>query len=383
MTIDDIMNNAAASVLEMMTTPTTKKAEENILTPDCRVVLVGDQDPAKGLSPIWTETLADEIRRYQRDSRGSGKVEVFWLPEQRPITAENCIDPGFAKAVAEAQVIAGTYGAPEPGVKAAENAEFDRQFLGPVSERLDEPDFRSYHVLARPVESVWNFLADEGAIREARAETIAIQRYLEDRKGQQVQVYTPGARTPLKVRVPEAFPIIADCFAMRDSKLANTPSYETFFSPEGDGKGEIVMGDGTHYHLLHPVKGSIRFQIEGNQIVSWQNETDMDKKVQGYIEEHLAKPENRWFAEVAVGVLGPVLERRGIDIPFEDMVYNITILEKVRPHLAFGGAKSVGGKHKAPAHVDTCFAGMNIYVWNEHLVVDGVPNSKLLEPYMR
>jgi hypothetical protein len=382
MAINDILRDAALSVVEMMTTTTTKKALERTLTPESYVVLMGDNDPRQGLSPLWTESLADEIRKFQVDGGEKANVDVFWLPETRPITAENCIDPKFAEAVQRAQIIAGTYGALDPHVKELEGPEFSKQFMEPIGKRMDGEGFRSYHVLARPVESVWEFLADKEVVREVRDYTLAIKSYLENKKGEVMQIYTPGCNVPLIVKIPQKYPVIADCFAMTDSKLTNAPAGETFFSAEGDGTGEIVMSPGALYHLQHPVEGSIRFNLVDNVVDSWENETEGDKTVEGYIKKSFEDPNNKWLAEVAIAVLRPIFESRGINIPLEDMLYNGTILEKRDSHLALGNAIYVGGKHDASLHTDSSFERMNIRVGKDHLLVDGVPNAELLAPYI-
>ena len=252
-------------------------------------------------------------------------------------------------------------------------------------ERRGHDDFKAYFVLSRPVKSVLEFLANTEAMIKARNYTIAIKKYLEEKRGEVMQVYTSKFSSPLVLKIPDKHPIIAGCFAVTDAFSYNIPAGETFFAPElvdGNVNGEILMGPGSHYFLTHPVQGKFRFKVEQGKVTDWDNEGGVDEDIERYISRLFEDDANKYIAEVAIGVLGPILKEFGIEIPMEDMRYNKLILEKVYPHIAWGSAIHVEGTHKAPEHIDNSFPDMNVFVGSDHLVINGIPNERILANYM-
>jgi hypothetical protein len=61
------------------------------------------------------------------------------------------------------------------------------------------------------------------------------------------------------------------------------------------------------------------------------------------------------------------------------MIYNDIILEKREVfHWAYGSSIGMGGKHKAPVHIDHCFTYGNVYVGPELLIENGRIREKVL-----
>ncbi len=374
MSIDTVLSGAADTIVNILTTGNPRR----VLGPDDKVALLQDHDPVKGLSPAYTEHIAGAIARWQQDHSGRPNVVVHSFPQQRPLTADNPLPPQLAADIAAAQFVIGTYGALDEATSKAEEALMYKGFLDPTLTRTKASDFKTYVVAARPVLSVLELLADAEEIGKARNLALAVKRYFEDHRGEQMRVYTDNAL--LRLRVPTAYPIIADAFEIGPDPVLNIPGSEAFFAPELESvEGEIVLTQGSYHHLTTPVKGRVSLCFRKGRVVEWYYETGADEMVADHIAQDFKHPENRALAEFAVATF---LAAAGI--PVEDLRYQRTVLEKIHWHMAWGRNDHFGGPVRdAKVHIDTSFTYGNVYVGKDRIICDGLPNVALFTPYMR
>lgn len=358
---DEILKGTAETFLEVITTGNPRRT----LKPDDQVLFIQDHDPVQnGLSADYTESIADVIKKWQTDNGSKPNVIIQSLPKERPFKS---LGKKIPKLIASSQVVIGTYGNPGIDVLTAEEKPMHKGFLEPLNKRYHADDFRFYAVAPRPVMSVLELLADKDIINHSRELALNIQTYLQNHIGERYTLETGD--TILTTIIPKDNPVIADCYQMTDSYMINFPGGETFFAPTpGTTNGRITMKKGSFYGLTEPVKGEIILKIKDGYVKKVIG-SKKDQEIVERIENDLSVDVNRFIAEFAMGVMGEASK-----LPFEDVLYNRTILEKIHPwHFAYGSSTHIGGKHEADIHKDHSFAYGNIYVGNQKVVHQGKP----------
>ncbi|MBN1645526.1 hypothetical protein JW868_00635 [Candidatus Woesearchaeota archaeon] len=365
-----LLQDTANTIVDILSRGDSKR----ILRPDDKVVIVGDYDPEKGLSPGYSEAIADEMRR-----RGTSNVIVHLFSHRNgePLTE---ISGTLTSDVANAQFVIGTYGDPGAEIHLKEEKLIKSAYLGPA---LNNPALKCYVVAARPVVSVLEFLADTDAIHHARELSLKIKNYLEQHRGQMMRVLTPGSE--LEMMIPKSYPIIADCFEV-NSHILNIPSGETFCAvPLRYVNGTINLttdNGGSFWYLREPVQGSIKLRFRRGRI-SIEGFEDVDEDIVAKMQADFDTADdagvlaNPFLAEKAFGVI----ESAG-KIPRADLLYNQTILEKLFGwHWAYGSQRHVGGRRDAPTHKDQFMTYGDIFVGQDHLLIDGRPNVEFFLDY--
>ena len=370
---EQTLENAANTVLNILTTGNPNR----ILRPNSRVLLVEDHDPVKQLSQRFTAAIAEAISRYQRDSGEKPNVITTSYPVQRPMGSDNPVPQKILDELKTAHVAIGTYGNPGAEIQEAEKAFLHEQYVMPILQRAQQDDFGVFAVAARPTWSVLESLADTKAIEKVRNLSLAVKNYLEANTGERMRVYS--GQSCLSMTVPKEHPIIADCFSVCETSMINIPGGETFFAPvHATVDGEITMLPGSYYNLRDAVQGELRLGVEQGRIYDLMNRTGVDAEIEARLEGDFETDANRYIGEMAIGTFEGALQ-----IPMEDLQYNMTTLEKVFGwHFAYGSSVHVGGDHKANVHVDNSFRYGDIYVGDDQLVKDGQLNEQLLQEYM-
>ncbi len=370
---EQLLQDAAKTILDIVTTGNPKR----VLTPESRVLFVQDHDPVMGLSPVYTAALKEAVERFQVEGGEKPNTAVLSFPDKRPMNEENPLTPLFEKEVAGCQYLFATYGNPGDDIRQKEGEYSHLHFLKPIFSRFHDPTFRLYVLAARPTLSVLELYADSDGIQRARETALAIKNYLLAHLGETMTVRT-GRHDRLDMKIPFRNPIIADALQVEENGLINLPGGETFFAPPIEHvHGSVLMQQGSYHALRHPVQGNIRLTFNSG-VISYENLGGLDDKVERCLAEDFRKRPNRMIAEMAVGVLDAALS-----LPFEEMLYQSTILEKLLGfHFAYGSAEHTGGRHVASLHVDNSFRYGDICIGRDKLVIDGKPNRDLLARYL-
>ncbi len=242
----------------------TRGEKSHILRKEDDVLLLGDQ---RDLSPLYTESLAQVIRDWQKEK--GGKVIVKYLPKERPVLDASKIDPSITKAAARADVVIGTYSNPGETIRNAESPILNSTIFKVVFDRMQKDKIRLYAVAGRPNIHVLETLADLNAIEETNTLSKQLMRYLRGKSGEKMQVYTlrdGKYGDPLEFIIPSAELVSADYFEAVES-IINIPSGEVFFEPApGTAKGKLYFKEGSYYHLFIPIKGMIIMEFENGDI---------------------------------------------------------------------------------------------------------------------
>ena len=336
------------------------------------VLLLGDH---RDLSPLYTESLAEIIRDWQKS--GGGKVIVKYLPNERPITSASKIDPSVTKAAVEADVVIGTYSNPGEAIRNAESSALNMAVFRIVFDRMQKGTIRLYAVAGRPNIRVLETLADANAIEETNKLSQQLMHYLQGKSEQKMQVYTLSEGKhgdPLEFTIPSSELVTADYFEAVES-IINIPSGEVFFEPTpGTAKGKLYLKQGSFYHLSVPVKGMIIMEFDNGEITDCRDLGRKDDEIHRFIISHMETKENRHLAEMGIGTYVA-----GSNLPMEDMIYNGTILEKLQGfHVAYGSSIHVKGKHEAPEHIDNWFRYGDVYIGDDHVIQRGRVNTRIL-----
>lgn len=350
----------------------THGEKTHILRKEDDVLLLGDQ---RDLSPLYTESLAQVIRDWQKEK--GGKVIVKYLPKERPVLDTSKIDPSITKAAARADVVIGTYSNPGETIRNAESPTLNSAIFKVVFDRMQKDKIRLYAVAGRPNIRVLETLADLNAIEETNTLSKQLMRYLRSKSGEKMQVYTlrdGKYGDPLEFIIPSAELISADYFEAVES-IINIPSGEVFFEPSpGTAKGKLYFKEGSYYHLFIPIKGMIIMEFENGEITDCRDLGRQDDEVHKFINKHLETKANRHLAEMGIGTYVA-----GSNLPMEDMVYNSTILEKLQGfHVAYGSSIHIKGKHEAPEHIDNWVKYGDVYIGDDHVISRGRVNARIL-----
>jgi hypothetical protein len=371
--IVSIVTEASNNILRII----THGDKNHTLTKDNDVLIIGD---SRDQSPLYTDTLAKTIREWQGNL--GGKVEARYLPEQRPFTDIAQVDPSIPGLAEKADVIIVTYSNPGEKIRHEESPTVNKAFLKAALERVQDKSIRLYAVAARQTVHVLESLADTKAIEQTNTLSKQLKRYLQQRAGREMQVYTlkEGKRLePLSFTIPQREMVSADYFEANEA-IINIPAGEVFFEPTpGTAKGKLYLKEGSFYHLNVPLHGMIIVEFENGEIVDCRNLGGKDREAYGFITKHLEVKENRHLAEMGIGTY-----LAGSRIPMDEMIYNSTILEKLQGfHIAYGNSIPIKGKHEAPEHVDNWVEYGDVFVGEDQLISRGKINTKLIESQSR
>lgn len=368
MTEEQIVRQACENILDFI----THGKEEHVLRPEDEVLLLGDHGH---LSPLYTRTLANVID----DSQGNaGLVHVKFLPEKRPITSADEVDPEITKLASRVPVVIGTYSNPGAEISALEKEILYKVFVTPAISRKDLGNLRLYVVAARPTISILKTLADSELIRKTDRLTKLVKSYLQKNAGKTMYIYSNDDehRIPnsLIFRIPTADKIFGD-FSEPQEYIMNIPFGEDYFEPEpGTGYGNLVLKKGSYQSLENAIKGRIDIFFSNGKIRDFKDIQGKDLKILGYLKRDLQNLANRHLAEMGIGTYAGSLK-----IPWKDLLYNHIILEKKSGyHIAYGNSELIGGKHKAPIHVDNLLTYGDVDVDNEHFISNGTLREKVL-----
>jgi hypothetical protein len=317
--------------------------------------------------------LADTINDWQGNA---GRVHVKFLPDKRPVTSVDQLDPDITRLAGTVPVVIGTYSNPGPDISVQEKPTLFQGFVTPATSRKDS-SLRQYVVAARTTPAILKSLSNSEQIRSTDRLTKALKSYLEKNAGETMYVYSDGEHeipSCLFFRIPTSGPIIGD-FSEAQEHIKNIPFGESFLEPEpGTAFGNLVMKEGSYYDLEIPIRGRIDITFSHGKIRSVKDVQGKDSIILSYLTKHLQDFANSHFAEWGGGTnLG------SIEIPWEEAVYNHIIREKtVGFHIAYGGSKVFGGTHEAPIHVDNLFTYGDVYVGKEVLIRNGKLGEKVL-----
>jgi leucyl aminopeptidase (aminopeptidase T) len=371
--ISDIITEACKNILTIV----TRGKKDRVLKKENDVLIIGDR---RDHSPLYTETLAKTILEWQ--GRKGGKVEVRFLPKDRPIANISQVDPSVPELAGKADVIIVTYSNPGEQIRHTESPVINEAFLQTVFHRIEDKSVRLYAVAARPTVNVLKSLGDIKAIQKTNKLSKQLKRYLQRKSGHEMEIHTlkEGRHAnPLKFTIPSPEMITADCFEANEP-IMNIPAGEVFFEPTpGTANGKLCLKEGSFFHLNTPIKGMIILSFENGEIVDCKNPGEQDEEVYGFVRKHLEVEENRHMAEMGIGTY-----LAGSDIPMEEMAYNNTILEKLQGfHVAYGTSIPVKGKHEAPEHIDNWVRYGDVFIGEDHLIYKGNINVRLVESESR
>lgn len=372
MTEEQTIRQACENILGFITHGNKK----HVLRPEDEVLILGDNGSFGKygyLTPLYTQTLAETIEDWQGNA---DRVHVKFLPDKRPFTSVDQLDPEITRLASTVPVVIGTYSNPGPEVSVKEKPTLFQGFVTPATSRKDS-SLRLYTVAARTTPAVLKSLSNSEQIRNTDRLTRALKSYLEKNVGETMYVYSDGEHvipSCLFFNIPTSGPIIGD-FSEAQEYIKNIPFGEGFIEPEpGTGFGNLVMEEGSYYDLEIPIRGRIDITFSHGKIRDVKDVQGKDSEILAYLNKHLQDIANSHFAEWGGGTnLGST------EIPLKEAVYNRIIREKtVGFHIAYGGSKVFGGTHEAPVHVDNLFTYGNVYVGKEALIRNGKLREKVL-----